>query len=108
MGTAIHNRAVAGHRADAMRPIGISFVLMAMMPLIILPLASIFFYGFSKGPGHFWHALMTPAAWFSLKLSLMTSSVATASNVVFGLIAAYVLSKYDFKGSSALMIIISL
>jgi sulfate transport system permease protein len=91
-----------------MRPIGISFVLMAMMPLIILPLASIFFYGFSKGPGHFWHALMTPAAWFSLKLSLMTSSVATASNVVFGLIAAYVLSKYDFKGSSALMIIISL
>jgi sulfate transport system permease protein len=108
MSAATHNRAVAGYRTDAMRPIGISFILMAMMPLIILPLASIFFYGFSKGPGHFWHALVTPAAWFSLKLSLMTSSVATASNVVFGLIAAYVMSKYDFKGSSALMIIISL
>ncbi len=108
MGTATHNRILPGRRADVVRPLGISFILMAMMPLVLLPLASIFFYGFSKGPVHFWQALVTPAAWFSLKLSLITSSIATSCNVVFGLIAAYVMSKYDFKGSSALMILISL
>jgi sulfate transport system permease protein len=108
MKTATQSTAVAGRGTDVMRPVGISFILMAMMPLIILPLASIFFYGFSKGFVHFWQALVTPAAWFSLKLSLMTSSVATTCNVIFGLIAAYVMSKYDFKGSSALMIVISL
>ncbi len=97
-----------GHRGDVTRPIGISFILIAMMPLVILPLASIFIFGFSKGPVHFWESLTTPAALFSLKLSLTTSSAATACNVIFGLIAAYVMSKYDFKGSSALMIIISL
>lgn len=108
MSTASHTRTLPGQHADVVRPAGITFILMAMMPLVILPLASIFIYGLSKGPVHFWEALMTPAALFSLRLSLMTSSVATLCNVTFGLIAAYVMGKYDFKGSSALMIIISL
>jgi sulfate/thiosulfate transport system permease protein len=95
-------------KADLAKPVGIGFILAAMMPLIILPLASIFIYGFSKGADHFWDALMAPPALFSLRLSLITSSVATLCNLLFGLIAAYVMYKYDFKGSSALMIIISL
>lgn len=81
---------------------------MAMTPLVMLPMASIFYYGFNKGPIHFWEAVISPAALYSLRLSLMTSSVATVCNVIFGIIAAYVMSKYNFKGSSALMIIISL
>ncbi len=108
MNTATQSRTVPGQHADVVRPLGISFIVLAMMPLVILPLASIFIFGLSKGPTHFWDALMMPAALFSLKLSLMTSSVATACNVVFGLLAAYVMSKYRFKGGSALMIIISL
>lgn len=95
-------------RVDLARPIGIGLILAAMLPLVILPLASIFIFGLSKGPVHFWEALVNPAALFSLKLSLMTSSAATACNVVFGLIAAYVMSKYEFRGDSALLIIISL
>ncbi|MDX2031819.1 MAG: ABC transporter permease [Blastocatellia bacterium] len=102
------SRTIPGARVDLVRPIGIGFIVAAMMPLVILPLASIFIYGFSKGPVHFWEALSSPAALFSLKLSLMTSSVATGCNVVIGLIAAWVMSKYEFKGTSALMIIISL
>ncbi|MFN0087968.1 MAG: ABC transporter permease [Blastocatellia bacterium] len=102
------SRALSGRRGDLVRPVGIGFIVMAMMPLVILPLASIFIYSFSKGPIHFWESFSSPAALFSLKLSLMTSSVATGCNVVFGLIAAWVMSKYEFKGSSALMILISL
>jgi sulfate transport system permease protein len=98
----------AKYQSDIARPVGIGFILAAMMPLVILPLASIFIYGFSKGLDHFWDALIAPAALFSLKLSLTTSSVATVCNVVFGLIAAWVMSKYEFKGGSALTIIISL
>jgi sulfate/thiosulfate transport system permease protein len=100
--------ALPGSQLDLAKPIGISFILAAMMPLVILPLASIFIYGFSKGPVHFWDALVAPAALSSLKLSLATSSVATICNVIFGLLGAYVMSRYDFRGSSALMIIISL
>jgi sulfate transport system permease protein len=94
--------------ADLLRPVGIGFIVAAMLPLVMLPLASIFIYGFKEGPVHFWQALMNPAALFSLKLTLMTSTVATLANVVFGLLAAYVMSKYRFRGESALMILISL
>ncbi len=90
------------------RVTGVSFILLAMLPLVILPLSSIFIFGLSKGAGHFWQALMAPAALFSLRLSLMTSAVATACNLVFGLIAAYIISRYQFRGSNALMVVISL
>lgn len=110
MGLLLRKREARGDvgRVDLARPVGIGLVVTAMLPLVILPLASIFIFGLSKGPVHFWEALVNPAALFSLKLSLMTSSVATLCNVVFGLIAAYVFSKYEFPGASALMIIISL
>lgn len=110
MNAIVHNNPAVGHgrRKDLVRPVGIGFILVAMLPLILLPLASIFIFGFKGGPVHFWEELSTPAALFSLRLSVITSSVATLCNVVFGIIAAYVMSKYEFKGSSALMIIISL
>ena len=79
-----------------------------MLPLILLPLASIFIYGTSAGLDKFWAALMAPEAIFALKLSLVTSFWATVFNVVFGLFAAYVLSKYSFWGSNAVTVLISL
>ena len=108
MSVTAYNKPFSEQRNDVVRPFGIGFVVLAMMPLVILPLASIFYYGFNKGPLHFWEAVREPAAIYSLQLSLMTSSVATVCNVVFGIIAAYVMYKYRFKGSSALMIVISL
>lgn len=100
--------AQAGRRFEVAKPIGIGLVLAAMLPLVIMPLASIFIFGMSKGPAHFWEALTAPAALFALRLSLITSSAATLCNVAFGLLAAYVLSKHEFPGSAALMIVISL
>jgi len=93
---------------DIAKPVGISLVIAAMLPLVIMPLLSIFIFGLSKGPLHFWQALTAPAALFSLRLSVITSSAATLCNLVFGIIAAYVMSKYDFTGSGVLMILISL
>jgi sulfate transport system permease protein len=79
-----------------------------MLPLVLLPLASIFIFGTANGLESFWHALMAPEAIFALKLSVVTSFWATVFNVLFGLFAAYVLSKYNFWGRNALIVIISL
>ena len=43
-----------------------------------------------------------------LKLSIVTSFWATVFNVIFGLFAAYVLSKYNFWGRNAVIVTISL
>ena len=93
---------------DVVRPFSLGMVVLLMMPLILLPLASIFIFGTSKGLGSFWAALSAPEAIFALKLSLVTSFYATVFNVLFGLLAAYVLSRYFFFGRTAIIVTISL
>src|SRR6266487_2103690 len=93
---------------DVARPISIGMMLGIMLPLVLLPLLSIFVYGFGKGPGVFWSSLVAPEAIFALKLSLATSFWATVFNVLFGLFAAYVLSRHDFWGRNAVIVTISL
>src|SRR5437667_3618933 len=93
---------------DIARPVSIGVVLGLMLPLVLLPLLSIFVYGTSKGLGVFWSSLVAPEAIFALKLSMVTSFWATAFNVLFGLFAAYVLSRYNFWGRNAVIVTISL
>jgi len=93
---------------DIVKPLSILSLVAIMLPLILLPLASIFIFGTSNGLASFWSALTASEAIFALKLSIVTSFWATIFNVIFGLFAAYVLSKYDFWGRNALIVIISL
>src|SRR3954469_2533395 len=91
---------------DMVKPFSLGMVVLLMLPLVLLPLASIF--GTSSGLGTFWSALTAPDAVFALKLSVVTSFYATLFNVVFGLLAAYVLSRYTFFGRTAIIVTISL
>ena len=93
---------------DLVKPFSLGMVVLMMLPLVLLPLASIFIFGTSKGLGSFWAALTAPEAVFALKLSLVTSFYATVFNVLFGLLAAYVLSRYTFIGRTAIIVTISL
>lgn len=93
---------------DVVKPFSLGMVILLMLPLVLLPLASIFIFGTSSGLGTFWAALTAPEAVFALKLSVVTSFYATVFNVLFGLLAAYVLSRYMFFGRTALIVTISL
>src|SRR5947207_8890917 len=93
---------------DVARPLSIGMLVFMMLPLVFLPLLSIFIFGTSQGLSSFWAALTAPEAVFALKLSMATSFWATAFNVLFGLFAAYVLSRHNFWGRNALIVTISL
>lgn len=93
---------------DIIKPLSIGAMILIMLPLILLPLASIFIFGTNKGLASFWSALTAPDAVYALQLSIVTSFWATIFNVFFGLLAAYVLTKYDFWGRNALTVTISL
>lgn len=93
---------------DVVKPLSIGVMILIMLPLVLLPLLSIFIFGTSKGLDSFWAALTAPEAIFALKLSIVTSFWATVFNVLFGLLAAYVLSRYMFWGRTALIVTISL
>jgi sulfate transport system permease protein len=96
------------HGFDLIKPLSITMMIGVMLPLILLPLASIFIFGMSNGIDAFLAALVAPEAIFALQLSIVTSFWATVFNVLFGLFAAYVLSKYNFWGRNALIVTISL
>src|ERR1051325_2073453 len=93
---------------DVVRPLSIWMLIFLMLPLVFLPLLSIFIFGTSNGLGSFLAALTAPEAVFALKLSMVTSFWATCFNVLFGLFAAYVLSRYNFWGRNAVIVTISL
>ena len=58
---------------DVVRPLSIGMLVFMMLPLVFLPLASIFIFGTSNGLDKFWGALTTSEAIFALKLSMATS-----------------------------------
>ena len=93
---------------DIVKPLSVGVMIAVMLPLVLLPLASIFIFGTSNGVSSFWNALVAPEAIFPLKLSFVTSFWATVFNILFGLFAAYVLSRYTFWGRNAIIVIISI
>ena len=96
------------HGFDVVKPLSVAVMIAIMLPLVLLPLASIFIFGTSTGLARFWNSLTAPEAVFALKLSMVTSFWATGFNVVFGLFAAYVLAKYTFWGRNAVIVLISI
>lgn len=92
---------------DIVKPLSVTAMLVMMLPLVLLPLASIFIFGMSDLQ-KFWQALTAPDAIFALQLSFVTSFWATVFNVLFGLFAAYVLSRYSFWGRNAIIVLISI
>jgi sulfate/thiosulfate transport system permease protein len=93
---------------DPAKPLGLGTVILLMTPLVLLPLASVFIMGTRLGLNGFWADVTAPEAVYSLKLSLVTSFYATLFNVFFGVLAAYVVSRYVFFGRTALIVLISL
>jgi sulfate transport system permease protein len=84
------------------------FLVLVMLPLLLLPLASVFIYALHGGLGKFVAALTTRDALFALRFSLIIAFVTAAVNAVLGTYAAYVLSKTRFPGREQLGIILNL
>ena len=93
---------------DLVKPLSVAALVLMMLPLILLPLASIFIFGMSAGLDKTWDSLTAPDAIFALKLSFVTSFWATVFNLIFGLFAAYVLARYQFWGRNAIIVLISI
>jgi sulfate/thiosulfate transport system permease protein len=66
--------------------------------LILLPLSTLLVTSAGLGVDGFWHAVTTPRVLASYRLTLGASLAAAMINVVFGLLVAWVLTRYRFPG----------
>jgi sulfate transport system permease protein len=76
--------------------------------VVVLPLAAVFTQAFEKGIRAYLGALAQPETWAAIKLTLLTAVVAVPLNTVFGVTAAWTLTKYRFPGRSILLTLIDL
>jgi sulfate/thiosulfate transport system permease protein len=76
----------------------LGFTLLYLSVIVLIPLAGLPIRTASMGWDAFWQTVTDPRVVASYRLTFTTSFVAACVNGVFGLIAAWVLVRYDFAG----------
>jgi sulfate/thiosulfate transport system permease protein len=93
-------------RAPGLLPV--SFLLMVLLPLLLMPLGAIYVFAVRGGLSGFLATLRQSDAQFALRFSLLIAFSTSLLNGVLGTFAAYVLAKHRFRGREALSVIVNL
>jgi sulfate/thiosulfate transport system permease protein len=75
---------------------------------VLIPLLTVFEEAFEKGFGVYLASFNDLAALAAIKLTLLVAAIAVPANLVFGVSAAWAISKFDFPGKSLLITLIDL
>ena len=75
---------------------------------LLLPLAAVFTEALRKGFDAYFAALAEPDALSSIKLTLIAAGIAVPLNLVFGVSAAWLIAKFQFRGKQFLITLIDL
>jgi sulfate/thiosulfate transport system permease protein len=86
----------------------VAILLLVLLPLILMPLSAIYLFAGRGGLGEFIRIISSPDAQFALRFSVLIALATSLINGVLGTYAAYVLSKYEFRGREALIVIVNL
>ncbi|MBR1693590.1 MAG: sulfate ABC transporter permease, partial [Lachnospiraceae bacterium] len=76
--------------------------------MLLLPLFSVIVNSFSKGFAFYTQALGTKYVTSALKVTVIATVIAVLVNTFFGLVAAWLLTKYSFKGKQVLATLIDI
>ena len=75
---------------------------------VVLPLIVVFAQAFAKGISAYLAALAEPEALAAMQLTLLVAATSVGLNLVFGLIAAWAIAKFDFAGKTMLITLVDL
>jgi sulfate transport system permease protein len=75
---------------------------------VVLPLIVVFASAFSRGIVAYLAALSDPEALAAIQLTLLVAAISVGTNLVFGLTAAWAITKFDFRGKTFLISLIDL
>ena len=75
---------------------------------VVLPLVVVFAQAFSKGISAYVAALGNPEALSAIRLTILIAAISVSLNLVFGLVAAWAVAKFEFRGKTFLVTLIDL
>ena len=76
--------------------------------VLALPVTAVFVQALKQGLGPALEAIREPDAQSSIRLTLLTAAIAVPFNLMFGVCAAWAVSKFDFPGKAFLITLIDL
>jgi sulfate transport system permease protein len=75
---------------------------------VFLPLAAVFAQALRKGPAAYLAAITEPTAVAAIRLTLLTAAIAVPFHLVFGLLTAWCVAKFRFRGKGLLVTLVDL
>ncbi len=86
----------------------IVLAVLTMAALVVMPLLMVLGAAFAKGIGVWFASLTEPDALSALKLTLFTVAIVVPVNAVFGLLTAWAVTRFEFRGKQLLLSLIDL
>lgn len=86
----------------------IGVAVLYVLVVLVLPLLTVFIEALRKGEAAFFASFNDPAAAAAIKLTLLVTAISVPLNTVFGLCAAWAITKFEFVGKSFLTTLIDL
>ncbi|WP_411349380.1 sulfate ABC transporter permease subunit CysW [Paenibacillus sp. WLX2291] len=86
----------------------IGIALLFLVLIVVLPLVCILIEAFKKGWEVYEAAVIDPDALSALRLTLLITAIAVPLNTLFGIAAAWAISKFRFRGRNALITLIDI
>ena len=82
--------------------------LLFLAGFLVLPLAAVFTEALRKGLSVYFRALIDADALAAIRLTLLAAAISVPANVVFGVAAAWAITKFHFRGKNVLITLIDL
>ena len=76
--------------------------------LILLPIVAVFTEALSKGLPYYLKSISDPLALSALRLTLLTAAVSVTANLIFGIMASWLIAKFTFPGKNLLLSLIDI
>ena len=86
--------------------IGIALLFIALF--LVLPLSAVFVQALANGWEAYADAITEPDALSAIRLTLLIAAISVPLNIVFGIVAAWSIAKFEFAGKSLLITLIDL
>ena len=86
----------------------ITIAVLFLTVFVVLPLVVVFTEAFSRGVGAYLSALSDPEALSAIRLTLTVAGISVGLNLVFGVVAAWAIAKFEFPGKVFLITLIDL
>lgn len=75
---------------------------------LLVPLVAVFAEALSAGVGAYMDSIRDADVWSAIRLTLLVAAIAVPLNLVFGVAAAWAITKFEFPGKSILVTLIDL